>query len=117
MLVGMGVPSKYFTLPVSLSASAVGGDVEARQPADAADDEVGEAQHVPAAAQPEREAEHRRRHAERDHVGQRIEVGAEHRLPVRLQRARRSRRARRRRSASGSSRNAIHRKRGLPVAT
>ena len=30
---------------------------------------------------PEREAEHGRRHAERDDVGQRVEIGAEHRLP------------------------------------
>ena len=40
MLVGIGVPSKYFTLPVSASASAVSGDVEARETADAADHEV-----------------------------------------------------------------------------
>ena len=39
-------------------------------------------EHVPAAAQAEREAEHRRRDPERDHVGQRIEIGAEHGLPL-----------------------------------
>ena len=85
MLVGIGVPSKYFTFPVVCVRQVGGGHVEPRQTADAADDEVGEDEHVPSAAQPEREAEDRRRDAERDDVGERVEVAAEDRLPPLVQ--------------------------------
>ena len=45
---------------------------------------LSEARHVPRASQSEREAEHGRSHAERDHIRKRIEVAAEHRpvIPV-----------------------------------
>ena len=90
--------------------------VESREPADAADHEVRQAQHVPTAAQSERKAQHRRRHAKRDDIGQRIEVAAERGL------------ARRRRAGDDAvedvaderqrkRRNAIQRNRLLPVAT
>ena len=74
-------PLEVLHLPGCLVRQIRGGDVEPREPAHPADDEVGEDQHVPPAAQPEREAEHRGRHAEGDDVGQRVEVRAEHRLP------------------------------------
>ena len=78
MLVGIGVPSKYFTLPVEASESAA--EVTLKRTAHAAHHEVAEHHHVPAAAQAQGEPEHGRRDPERDHVGQLVEVGAEHRL-------------------------------------
>ena len=42
MLVGIGVPSKYFTFPVVAVGERRRRDVEPREPADAADDEVRE---------------------------------------------------------------------------
>ena len=59
-----------------------GGDVVAGEPRDPTADERAEDDGVPDAAQPEREAEHRRRDAERHHVRQRVEVGAERRRSV-----------------------------------
>src|SRR6185369_16110951 len=54
-----------------------GGDVEPGQPRDPAAHEPAEHDRVPDAAEAEREAEHRGRDAERDDVGERVEVGAE----------------------------------------
>ena len=80
-LVGIGVPSKYLTLPLSLPSDELfGGDVEARETADAAADEVGERDPVPAAVEPGRKGERRGRDAERNDVGERIELPAERRM-------------------------------------
>ena len=85
MLVGIGVPSKYFTFPVSLSDRAAAVTLKPREPADAADDEERQHDHVPPAAQPEGETENRRGDSERDDVRQRIQVGAEHGLTLPVQ--------------------------------
>ena len=40
---------------------------------------------VPAAAQAKRESQHGGGDAKRNHIGERIEIGAEHRLPLRVE--------------------------------
>ena len=58
-LVGIGVPSKYLTLSAAFR-ERLGGDVVARQAADAAADEVDEHDRVPAAVHAGGEGERRR---------------------------------------------------------
>ena len=74
--VGIGVPSKYFTLPRSFG-QRLGRDVVAREPRHAARDEEGQDDPVVRALQAARVAEHGGRDAERDHVGERVELAAQ----------------------------------------
>src|SRR5206468_8370437 len=53
------------------------GDVEAREPAHAAAEEIDERDPIPAAVETGRDAERSGRDAERDHVRERVELAAE----------------------------------------
>ena len=60
-----------------IGGQRLGGDVVARQAADAAGDEIHQHQRIPEAVEPGAEADRRRRHAEADHVGERIQFAPE----------------------------------------
>ncbi len=80
MLVGMGVPSKYFTLPVALSDRSAAVTLKrARRLTPHTTKKVRHSMSQPP-RRPSGVAEDRRRDAKRDDVGQRVEIGADPRL-------------------------------------